>query len=182
MTVLVAYATRHGSTAEIAERLAATLRSEGLAVDARPTHDVRDISDYDAVVIGGAAYMNHWLKEATRFAERHRAELEQRPVWLFSSGPLGTDLVDKQGQDVLEASRPQEFPELTSQLRPRGEKVFFGAWDPDAPPAGLGERLVRLMPAAKEAIPAGDFRDWPAIDAWAAEIATSLKPANPDEG
>ena len=179
MTVLVAYATRHGATAGIAERIAATLRTEGVAADARPVTEVRDLEPYDAVVLGAAAYMYHWLKEATSFAKRHRTELGQRPVWLFSSGPLGTDLVDKEGADVLEASRPKEFTELTTLLEPRGEQVFFGAWDPNAAPIGLGERMVRHMPAARDAMPAGDIRDWPAIDAWAAEIAASLRAQPP---
>lgn len=176
MTILVAYATRHGSTAAIAERIAATLRAAGLAAEARPVTEVRDVAPYDAVIIGSAAYMYHWLKDATAFAKRHRAELRQRPVWLFSSGPLGTDLVDKEGNDILEASRPKEFDELAGLLQPRGERVFFGAWDPDAPPIGLGERMLHLLPASKAALPAGDFRDWPAIEAWAAEIARSLQP------
>lgn len=76
---------------------------------------------------------------------------------------------------MAEASRPKEFEELQALLRPRNERVFFGAWDPLAPPGGMGERLLRLMPASKEALPAGDFRDWPAIDAWANGIAAELK-------
>ncbi|MFI7741767.1 flavodoxin domain-containing protein [Kocuria rhizosphaericola] len=174
MNVLVAYASRHGATAGIAERIAAALRATGLRAEAHPVAEVRDLGPYDAVVLGGAAYMFHWLKDATAFARRHRAELEQRPVWLFSSGPLGTDRTDEEGRDVLEATRPKEFDELTDMLHPRGEQVFFGAFDPDAPPIGLGERLVRHMPAAKDATPAGDFRDWPAIDAWATAIAAEL--------
>ena len=174
MIILVAYATRHGSTAGIAERIAARLRTAGLTATVSHVQDVREVATYDAVVLGGAAYMYHWLKDATRFARHHQAELRERPVWLFSSGPLGTDLVDDEGRDVLEGSRPREFEELTTLLQPRGEKVFFGAHDPDGPPVGLGERLVRHLPAAREAIPAGDFRDWPAIDAWATEIAEEL--------
>jgi menaquinone-dependent protoporphyrinogen oxidase len=126
------------------------------------------------VVLGGAAYLFHWLKPAVKFARKHRAELASRPVWLFSSGPLGTDLVDKDGKDVLQASRPKEFNELTEMLHPRGEKVFFGAYDPDTEPIGMGERMVRHMPAARDAMPAGDFRDWAAIDSWAREIAEAI--------
>ena len=174
MNILVAYASRHGATAGIAERIAASLRSTGLQTDASPVTDVRDVSAYDAFVIGGATYMFHWLKDATSFVKRHRATLAERPVWLFSSGPLGTDLVDKEGRDVLATSQPKEFEELIALLRPRDERVFFGAWDPDAPPVGLAERLMHLAPAGKDALPAGDFRDWPAIDAWAAEIAAEL--------
>lgn len=175
MNILVAYATRHGATAGIAERIAATLRAVDLPAEARPVDEVDDITPYDAVLIGGATYMFHWLKDATTFARRHREELREKPVWLFSSGPLGTDLVDEQGRDVLMAARPKEFDELTDLLQSRGEQVFFGAWDPDAPPVGLGERMLRHMPAAKDALPAGDFRDWAAIDAWATKIADILK-------
>ena len=174
MRVLVAYATRHGATAGIAERIAAALTAAGLSAEARPVEEVEHVEPYDAVVLGGAAYMFRWLKPALTFARRHRKELAARLVWLFSSGPLGTELVDKDGKNVLEASRPREFDELTKLLHPRGEQVFFGAYDPDAPPVGLGERLVQRMPAARAAVPAGDFRDWPAIDAWAAEIGTEL--------
>jgi menaquinone-dependent protoporphyrinogen oxidase len=178
MRVLVAYATRHGATAGIAERVAAALTAAGMPAEARPVEDVKDVEPYDAVVLGGAAYMFHWLKAAVTFA-RHRNELAARPVWLFSSGPLGTDLADKDGKNVLEASRPKEFGEPTKLLHPRGEQVFFGAYDPDAPPVGLGERLVRHMPAARAAMPTGDFRDWPAIDAWAGKIAAELGAGQP---
>ena len=179
MRVLVAYATRHGATAGIAERVAAALTAAGLPAEARPVEDVKDVEPYDAVVLGGAAYMFHWLKPAVTFARRHRNELAARPVWLFSSGPLGTDLVDKDGKNVLETTRPKEFDQLTKLLHPRGEQVFFGAYDPDTPPVGLGERFVRHMPAAQAAMPAGDFRDWPAIDAWAAQIASELGAGQP---
>jgi menaquinone-dependent protoporphyrinogen oxidase len=173
MNVLVAYASRHGSTAGIAERIAAGLRAAGLDADARPVGEVGEGDPYDAFVIGAAAYMFHWLKAATRFVERHRDLLTGRPVWLFASGPLGTDLVDAEGHDVLEATRPREFDRLHAAVHPRGEQVFFGAWDPDDPPVGLADRLVRHLPAY-DATPAGDFRDWPAIDAWTAEIAREL--------
>lgn len=131
------------------------------------------------VVLGGAAYIFHWLKRAVKFARKHRAALASRPVWLFSSGPLGTDLVDKDGKDVLQTTRPKEWDELTELLRPRGERVFFGAYDPDATPIGMGERIVRHMPAARDAVPAGDFRDWAAIDTWAHEIAESTSSDHP---
>jgi menaquinone-dependent protoporphyrinogen oxidase len=173
MNVLVAYASRHGATAGIAERIAAGLRESGLSVEVRPVSEVDDVGAYDAFVIGSAAYMFHWLKDATRFVKRHRFTLAARPVWLFSSGPLGTDRVDEHGDDVLEVSRPKEFDDLPDLVQPRGMRVFFGAWDPDAPRVGFVEQLVRRLPAA-DATPAGDFREWDAIDAWSAEIAREL--------
>lgn len=176
MNVLVAYATRHGATAGIAERIAETLRGEGIHADALPVEEVGQLEEYEAVVLGGAAYMFHWLKDAKKFAKRHQAALQQRPVWLFSSGPLGTDQVDEEGHDVREAARPKEFQELTELLKPRAEEVFFGAYDPEAKPIGLGERITRMMPAANDALPAGDFRDWERIDAWARQIAQQLTP------
>lgn len=174
MRVLVAYASRHGATRGIAERIAGGLRDTGHDAEARPVGEVAEPSGYDAFVVGSAAYMFHWLKEATRFVERNGELLASRPLWLFSSGPIGTDLVDRNGRDVVEASIPKEFPDLVARLRPRATRIFFGAWDPSAPPAGMAERLVRLAPASKSMLPAGDFRDWPAIDAWAAEIAGEL--------
>jgi menaquinone-dependent protoporphyrinogen oxidase len=177
MSILVTYATRHGSTRGIAERIAERLHAHGLDAEVRPAAEVRDASRYDAFVVGGAAYMFHWLKDATTFVKRNRALLAQRPTWLFSSGPVGKETVDKQGRDVLETTIPKEFAELVAAIHPRGETVFFGAMDPAAKPAGLAERLVSLMPAAKDALPKGDFRDWPAIDAWADEIARDLVPA-----
>lgn len=177
MRVLVAYATRHGATAGIADRIAATMTAAGAPAEARPVEDVTDLEPYDAVVLGGAAYMLHWLKPAVRFSRRHRTELAARPVWLFSSGPLGDDLIDENGRNVLETSRPREFDELTKLLHPRGEQIFFGAYDPERPTVGLAERLVAHMPAARAAIPAGDFRDWAAIDTWATRIAAELTTA-----
>jgi menaquinone-dependent protoporphyrinogen oxidase len=174
MVVLVAYASRHGATAGIAERIGARLRSHGLDVEVAPAARVRDAARYDAFVVGGAAYMFHWLGDATRFVRRDRATLASRPTWLFSSGPLGTDLVDEEGRDVFETTIPREFPELRAAVHPRGERVFFGAWDAAAKPIGVAERLMRLMPAARNALPTGDFRDWDAIDAWADEIAAGL--------
>jgi len=125
-------------------------------------------------VLGSAAYMFHWMKSARKFAARNRSELASKPLWLFSSGPTGTDLVDNKGRDIFEASRPKEFEDLEESLSPRGMKVFFGAYDPDAEAVGMAEKFMNLMPKAKAEIPSGDFRDWDAIDAWADEISASL--------
>jgi menaquinone-dependent protoporphyrinogen oxidase len=175
MKVLVAYATRHGATAGIAERIGARLRARGVDADVLRVSQVGDPAGYDAFVVGAAAYMFHWLGDAATFVRRNRDILASRPTWLFSSGPLGTDLVDKEGRDVFETTVPREFPELREAIHPRGEKVFFGAWDPAAKPVGVAERFVRLMPAARDTLPSGDFRDWPAIDAWTDEVAAALE-------
>jgi menaquinone-dependent protoporphyrinogen oxidase len=178
MKVLVAFATRHGATKGIAERIARTLEPRGHDVTLQPAEQVRAVAGYDAFIVGGAAYAGHWLKEATGFVREHRAVLASRPVWLFSSGPIGTDLVDAKGRDVFETARPAEFAELAESIHPRDEAIFFGAFDPDAKPIGLMERIgapFMRMPAVRQAMPAGDFRDWPRIEAWAEGIALELE-------
>ena len=179
MKILVAYASRHGATRGIAERIGQTIERPGLEVTLEPVDDVTDVGAHDAFVIGSAAYMGGWLGEATDFVRRHRALLATRPVWLFSSGPIGTEPVDAKGRDQLQASEPKEFAEFAGTIGPRSLRVFFGAYYPDAKPVGLGEgfmaRFMRLVPAVEKAIPAGDFRDWPQIEAWAESIASELQ-------
>lgn len=174
MRVLVAYASRHGATRGIAERIAEGLTAAGLTAEAVPISEVAELDHYDAFVIGSAAYMFHRLRQATRFVRHHREQLARRPVWLFSSGPLGTDPVDDDSNDVLKVTRPKEFDHLPTLIGSRGEQIFFGAWDLDAPPVGIVERVM-LRGAARSSMPSGDFRDWPAIDAWAAQIAAELE-------
>src|SRR5262245_57913922 len=91
MRILIAVASRHGSTLEIAEALAAELRGAQHAAEVQDIADKPGLDGYDAVLVGSAAYMGKWLAEARQFVERHQVELRARPVWLFSSGPLGDD-------------------------------------------------------------------------------------------
>ena len=174
MRVLVAYATRHGATQGIAERIAETLRAEGLEADARAAGSVATLDGYDAFVIGSAAYLFHWLKDATNLVRRNRRLLRDKPVWLFSSGPVGGP-VDAKGRDQRAAAVPKDAIELAPALNARDHHVFFGAFDLDREPIGLAERVARLMPASIQAeMPTGDFRDWPEIEGWARQIATAL--------
>ena len=161
MTVLVAYASKHGSTAGIAEAIADALVDHEIKAEARSVDAVDDLGPYEAVVLGSALYAGSWMKDAVSFAERHADELARRPVWLFSSGPLGDDVKDHDEQ-------PRQLPKLREAIHPRDHRVFFGALDPNA--LGFAERMV--VKAVKA--PAGDFRDWDAIHAWAEEIAEEL--------
>jgi menaquinone-dependent protoporphyrinogen oxidase len=163
MNVLVAYSSKHGPTREIAHRMGDRLRADGLTPDVHEIAEVSDLTAYDAVVIGSAVYMGSWRKEATEFARKHRAALAARPVWLFSSGPLGEPNLEE----------PQHVAELRAALNPRGHRVFTGALD--ASRLSLPERIVISAVAAQSKHHlAGDFRDWHEIDAWADGIAQAL--------
>lgn len=171
MRVLVAYASKHGSTQGIADRIGEDLREDGHQVDVRPAGQARHAEEYDAFVVGSAAYAGHWVKDASSFVKKNKETLAHHPLWFFSSGPLGTDKVDKEGHDVLEASLPKEAEEFAF-LDPRDHHVFFGALHLDE--LGFTGRMLRKMPATRDAIPEGDFRDWEEIDLWAHGIGREL--------
>jgi menaquinone-dependent protoporphyrinogen oxidase len=175
MKILVAYASKYGSTEGIAERIAERLGAAGMDADLHPVRAVGDVSAYEAFVIGSAAYMGHWQKDAIEFVRANRAILADRPVWLFSSGPLGSEATDAQGRDLRVAAEPMELAELQEAIHPRGHRVFFGALEPDR--LGPRDRLVRTLPAGRALLPKGDFRDWPEIEAWADGIVQALAPA-----
>lgn len=161
MTVLVVYASKHGSTAGIAEAIADALVDHEVKAEAKSVDTVDDLSPYEAVVLGSAVYAGSWTKDAVSFAEQHATELARMPVWLFSSGPLGEDVRDAEVQ-------PRQLPELRRAIAPRAHRVFFGALDVGA--LGFAERMIAKAVKA----PAGDFRDWDAIRAWAEGIAEEL--------
>lgn len=170
MKILVAYATKHGATEGIAARIGETLVASGHEAKVQSVKVVvGDPTGYDAFVIGSAAYMGSWLKEAAEFVRRNQAILAGRPA-----GPLGTELTDAQGRDVLVASEPKEFAEFKQTIKPRGMRVFFGALDIGK--LGFADRLITKMPAAKALFPEGDFRNWKEIAAWAGSIAHELAP------
>jgi len=184
MRVQVVYASRHRGTAGIAERIAQSLLSEGADVVVADAADRPDPSGFDAYVIGSGVQIGSWHKEGTEFLERNQAILATRPVWLFSSGPLPGSSKMTEGADRLTlALGPEDGPgswgrkkitALSAAIHPRDHRVFYGAFDPQDPPKSMQERLVRFMPASRDILPAGDFREWDAIDAWAGEIAAEL--------
>lgn len=173
-SILVTYASKHGATQAIAERIAEKLVASGQDAQVLPVKSVGDMAGYDAFVIGGAAYMGSWMKDVTGFVRRNQAILATRPTWLFSSGPLGTEARDTQGRDLLTVSEPKEFAELKDTITPRDLRVFFGVLDPHK--LGFTERAIRTLPAGRALLPEGDFRDWDAIETWAESIARELAP------
>lgn len=173
MTVLVAYASRYGATAEIAERIADTLSEAGHDAVARPVGEAGDVATAEAVVLGSAVYLGHWRKEASTFVSAHRADLVARPVWLFSSGPLpGAVVPEKVAEDKGADATPKEVPAAMTDLGARGHRVFDGKLDPAR--LGARDRMIRALPAGRGLLPEVDGRDWNAIEAWAREIAHEL--------
>jgi menaquinone-dependent protoporphyrinogen oxidase len=182
--VQVVVASRHGATAGIAHRIAEVLREEGADVSVADAASRPDPADFDAYVIGSAVYMGRWLKEGIEFLERHQSTLASRQVWLFSSGPVpGPAGMPEEADPIALALGPEDGPgsggrkevaALAAVIHPLDHEVFAGAFDPNDSPKSMAERLVRAMPAAKNALPSGDFRDWAAIDAWARQIAAGL--------
>jgi len=182
MRILVAFASRHGGTEGIADAIAAALREAELAaqngaveyavspgpgirhlVDVRGVGDVEDVTGYDAVVMGSAVYVGRWMDSARRFVLAHASALRNRPVWLFSSGPVGDPAVpDTEAADAAE---------LAEVVDAQGTRTFAGRLRPAE--LSLPERArIRDIHAAE-----GDYRDWAEIREWALDIADTLAAA-----
>jgi menaquinone-dependent protoporphyrinogen oxidase len=161
MTILVTYASKPGSTQGIAERITEKLRQLGKEVEIQPMDAVESPRSHEAFVIGSAIYYGSWLKEAAEWVHRNKTILAKHPVWLFSSGPLGTDVNDAEQQ-------PKEIAEFQKTIGPRDQRIFFGAIDHTK--LSFAERMMVKAVRAHE----GDFRDWKAIEDWAESIAKDL--------
>jgi len=162
MRVLVTAASRHGATHEIADAIAAGLKRRGVDAEARHTEDLASADGYDAYVLGSAVYVGRWLDTARDLVESNADALASRPVWLFSSGPLGPPDALKPEGDPVDAAA---FVEATRAI---DHRVFAGRLDRGL--LGFGEKALVLAVRAPE----GDFRDWDAIDGFAADIAGEL--------
>jgi menaquinone-dependent protoporphyrinogen oxidase len=163
-SVLVAYATRHGSTQEVAETIAATLREYGLQVDIQPMQEVQTLDQYNAIVLGTPIYMCIFHRDATHFLEQHRSVLTTRPVAIFALGALHAD-EETLAREQLDKELAK-FPWLTVQAT----AVFGGRFDP----ANLDYPLNLMAPLRN--MPVSDMRDWKAIRAWASDLAAQFQP------
>ncbi len=163
MATLITYASKHGATQGIAERIAQKYMVLGRAVEIQPISADVSPEGYEAIVIGSAVYYGSWLREAIDYVRRHREALADRQVWLFSDGPLGSEANEG-------TSQPREMAEFQESIHLCAHRVFVGSLDRGK--LSFPERMVTKAVHAPE----GDFRDWTAIDAWATSIAHQQPP------
>ena len=166
MTVLVAAASEHGATAEIAAWIGAGLAANGVDVDVRKLEEVDDVERYNAFVLGSAVYLGQWLKTARNFVDDHADDLADRPTWLFSSGPIVGDPPPPDDPAAVQATLVEKLVETTHA---RGHKVFSGKLDKSN--LNWCEKVAVRAAHATE----GDHRDRAAVDEWAATIAGELE-------
>lgn len=160
MLVLVAVASRHGSTFEIGEQIGAVLREAGLGCDVRPAEAVTSLDEYDAVVVGSAVYTGRWLADARDLVNSHVPELASRPVWLFSSG-----LADSPAKA---SNRPAETVDRMNVTGALAHRHFPGKLDLNV--LNFSERAIIAAARGKQ----GDRRDMAAVREWAGTIAAHL--------
>lgn len=165
--VLVAYASKYGSTREIAEKIHSTLVETGLQADLMEARVVNDLTPYDAVVLGSAAYYWRWLPQAARLLKRNVKILKQKPTWLFSSGPTDTGPVEAQMKGW---TFPENLKRAYAAIQPHEHIIFHGVIVPER----LKGMMRRIMEKAAEETPFQDYRDWEDIADWARRIAASL--------
>jgi menaquinone-dependent protoporphyrinogen oxidase len=162
--VLVTYATRTGSTEEVARTIGEILREHGLTVEIHPAAEVRTLAPYSAVVLGAPLYMGRLLKDARKFLSTHRAALMKTPTALFVLGPVQAAEKDWTG------ARQQLDKQLAnfSWFAPVAQQIVGGKFDP----AKLGFPFSLIL----KKVPAGDVRDWTAIRTFASDLALLFQP------
>jgi menaquinone-dependent protoporphyrinogen oxidase len=161
MNVLVAVATKHGSSLEIGQVIESTLRSSGLGVELQRLDEAPVLDGHDAVVLGSSVYSGHWMRSARDFADANEDALRQMPLWLFSSGPVG--------DPPKPLENPAEVAGLVKRLGARGHRLFGGKIDGSE--LRVAEKALIALVRAEQ----GDFRPWSEISEWAESIAETLK-------
>jgi menaquinone-dependent protoporphyrinogen oxidase len=163
--VLISYGTKHGATAEIAERIGAVLREEGHDAVVAPAGEPPDPAAFDAVVLGSAVYMGRWRRDAQALLKRLGRRNGGLPLWLFSSGPGADDTPDPASRWM----HPTKVRKAGERLGARDQVVFGGRIPPE--PGNFMERsMLKKTPEDKR-----DARDFEAIAAWARRIAEELR-------
>jgi len=161
--ILVAYATKYGSTREVAEAIAHALSEQGNEVEVRPAREVKDLTGYSAVVLGGALYYFMWHRDAKRFLSRHRKALSSLPIALFALGPFNDT-----EEEMASARAPVDrYLAKAEWLKPASVAIFGGKLDPTL------LRFPENNPAMRN-MPPSDARDWNAIRSWADGLPGAL--------
>jgi menaquinone-dependent protoporphyrinogen oxidase len=157
--ILVAYATKMGATKEIAEAIATRIRSASHDVVVLDAAHVGSVEPYEAVVLGSALYAGRWRREAVKLLTRNEKLLLTRPLWLFHSGPLGTDLTPRRA--------PRKVREIAARIGADEPITFGGRLTPETATGFIAKKMAQGPMA-------GDFRDWDEIERWACTIAQRL--------
>jgi menaquinone-dependent protoporphyrinogen oxidase len=160
MKVLVCAASKYGATSEIAQAVADVLAERGCEVTVLPPEKADAVEEFDAVVLGSAVYMGQWMKPARELAERSADALATRPVWLFSSGPVG--------EPAKPADNPVDVTKILQATKAREHQIFTGKLIKKH--LSFPDRAMASAIRAQE----GDFRNWAQIRAWAISIADTL--------
>jgi len=160
MKVLVCAASKYGATSEIAQAVADVLAERGCEVTVLPPDKVGAVEEFDAVVLGSAVYMGQWMKPARELAERSAGTLASRPVWLFSSGPVG--------EPAKPADNPVDVTQILQATKARDHQIFTGKLAKKH--LSFPDRAMASAIRAQE----GDFRNWAQIKDWATGIADAL--------
>lgn len=170
MNVLVAYASKYGSTREIATAIGDTLRAQFPEVEVKPADSVTNLDAYDVIILGSALYYGDWMDAATKFMRDFADPLSQKPVWLFSSGPTDdgrpTETMNRGGKGW---TFPHKLTSLEARIKPEGARLFTGKIDASRlnMQDWLAHRSMRGV--------TGDYRNWETVEAWAKEVAETLK-------
>lgn len=152
MKVLVCAASKYGATSEIARAVADVLAERGCEVTVMPPEEAGPVEEFDAVVLGSAVYLGQWMKPARELVERSAAALAARPVWLFSSGPIG--------EPAKPADNPVDITKIIQATKAREHRIFTGKLARKQ--LSIPDRAVASAIRAAE----GDFLDWAEIRAW----------------
>lgn len=166
VSALITYATKYGATKEIAEKIAEVVSQEGIQTDILPIKQVKNLLEYQAVIMGSAVYIGGWCKEAVKYFKANQSVLSNQRVWIFSSGPTG----EGDPVELLKGWRlPKKLQATVDQIKPQDIAVFHGKVVLEEL-SGLHRWMVKKVDS-----PIGDYRDWEMIAKWAAEIAEQLK-------
>jgi len=157
--VLIAYGSKRGGTAGLAEMIGEELSAAGLATTVQPAREVRRLDGFDAVVIAGALYAKRWHRDAGRFARRHAAGLRAKRVWLVSSGPLDASAADGVIPPVKQVAA------ISESIGARGHVTFGGRLEPTAT-GFVAKKMAKNH--------AGDWRDPDQVHRWASLLAQEL--------